>query len=77
MKNVDLCIKSDHVLNVFSRSFEPNTLWINDGKIIAIGPSSNYHARQTIDYTNKYIVPGFIDAHVHIESSLLTPSELA
>lgn len=74
---VDLCFKSNHVLNVFSRKFEPNILWINKGKIVATGSSTDYSARRTLDYANQYIVPGFIDAHVHIESSLLTPSELA
>ena len=77
MTTIDLCIKSNHVLNVFSRLFEPNVLWINDGQIIATGESSTFHARRTLDYADQYIVPGFIDAHVHIESSLLTPSELA
>ena len=77
MTTIDLCIKSNHVLNVFSRLFEPNILWINDGKIIATGKSSAFHARRILDYADQYIVPGFIDAHVHIESSLLTPSELA
>ena len=43
----------------------------------ATGESSAFHARRTLDYADQYIVPGFIDAHVHIESSLLTPSELA
>lgn len=77
MSKVDLCIQSNHVLNVFSRQFEPNTIWINQGKIITTGKSSHLSASQTINYSDKYIVPGFIDAHVHIESSLLTPSELA
>lgn len=77
MSQIDLCIQSNHVLNVFSHQFEPNTLWIDQGKIVATGKSPNLSARQTIDYSDKYIVPGFIDAHVHIESSLLTPSELA
>ena len=74
---VDLCLKSNHVLSVFSRKFEPNILWINKGKIVATSSSTDYSARRTLDYANQYIVPGFIDAHVHIESSLLTPSELA
>ena len=36
MTTIDLCIKSNHVLNVFSRLFEPNVLWINDGQIIGL-----------------------------------------
>ena len=48
MTTIDLCIKSNHVLNVFSRLFEPNVLWINDGQIIATGESSAFHARRTL-----------------------------
>ena len=40
MTTIDLCIKNNHVLNVFSRLFEPNVLWINDGQIIATDKSS-------------------------------------
>lgn len=54
MTTIDLCIKSNHVLNVFSRLFEPNVLWINDGKIIATGESSAFHARRTLDYAEQF-----------------------
>ena len=78
MQTVDLCVTSNHVLNVFNRTFEPNILWIENGTIIATGKHpGEYTAQTTIDATNQYVVPGFIDAHVHIESSLLVPHELA
>ncbi|MGX5377242.1 adenine deaminase [Ligilactobacillus sp. LYQ135] len=76
VQTVDLKITSNHVLNVFSRTFEPNVLWINDGKIVATGKQPALIANSTLDYSDKYLVPGFIDAHVHIESSLVKPSEL-
>ncbi len=75
LQNVDLKITSQHVLNVFTRTFEPNILWINQGKIVATGEQEDFTANQTLDYSDKYLVPGFIDAHVHIESSLVRPSE--
>ncbi|MCK8607452.1 adenine deaminase [Apilactobacillus ozensis] len=78
MEKVDLCITNGNVLNVFTRSFEKNTLWIKNGKIVATGNQFNtIQAKTIINASDKYIVPGFIDSHVHIESSLVAPSELA
>jgi len=76
MKQVETRIQNGLVLNVFTRQFEAITLWINDGKIVATGEQPNCIANKTIDATDQYIVPGFIDAHMHIESSLVTPSEI-
>ena len=45
-----------------------------DGRIIGVG---RYEGREEIDLTGKYLVPGFFDAHVHIESSMLTPAAFA
>ncbi|MEJ6399840.1 adenine deaminase [Nicoliella lavandulae] len=73
---VDLLVTGNHILNVFSRRFESNQLWINDGQIIATGDQP-YSARDAFDAGNQYVVPGFIDSHVHVESSLVVPSELA
>ncbi|GLB46434.1 adenine deaminase [Philodulcilactobacillus myokoensis] len=77
MPTVDLEILNANVLNVFSRQFEKNSLWINHGKIVATGNRKDLDAKQVNDIHGKYVVPGFIDAHVHIESSLLVPSEFA
>lgn len=78
MKNlVDLQIINAKVLNVFNQKFEATDLWINDGKIISnVKNDENLMAKSTIDLTGKWIVPGMIDAHVHMESSMVTPSEL-
>ncbi|TPR39142.1 adenine deaminase [Apilactobacillus micheneri] len=75
MQTIDLLIKNGQVLNVFKKEFEQKNLYINNGKIIE-NKENQYKAKQVIDASNQYLVPGFIDSHVHIESSLVTPSEL-
>lgn len=75
MKKVEKCIKNGRVLNVFSRQFENKSLWIDHGMIVAAGPA-DLQADECIDAHDAYIVPGMIDAHVHIESSMVAPSEL-
>ncbi|TPR12333.1 adenine deaminase [Apilactobacillus timberlakei] len=75
MHTIDLIIKNGQVLNVYKKQFELKDLYINDGKIIE-EQENQYQAKQIIDAKNQYLVPGFIDSHVHIESSLVTPSEL-
>ncbi|WP_270608605.1 adenine deaminase [Enterococcus thailandicus] len=70
----DLVIKNAKIVNVFTRKIMSGTLAISDGKIIGIG---EYEGKQTYDANHQYLVPGFIDGHVHIESSLLCPQEFA
>ena len=62
------------IINVFDRSIQKGNLAIDSGKIIGMGP---YKGIQEIDCTNLYLAPGFIDGHVHIESSMLTPTEFS
>ncbi|KPN83605.1 Adenine deaminase [Apilactobacillus kunkeei] len=76
MQTIDLLVQNGKVLNVFTNSFEINDIFINNGKIIAVGNHPELKAREIIDANNQFVVPGFIDSHVHIESSLVTPSEL-
>lgn len=75
-QNVELCIKNGRILNVFRRQFEDKKLWINHGKIIATGEATDLNANRTYDAQQAFIVPGMIDAHVHVESSMVAPSEL-
>src|SRR5699024_650781 len=70
----DIVIKNGEILNVFTGEFMKGDIAIVDGMIAGIG---SYEGHETIDAKNKIIVPGFIDAHVHIESSMLTPREFA
>lgn len=70
----DLVLKNAHVFNVFTGEFIKGDVAIVDGYIAGIG---EYTGENEIDLTGKYITPGFIDGHVHIESSMLSPSEFA
>jgi adenine deaminase len=70
----DIICKNAGVFNPFTCSWETGTLAVKDGIVLGIG---DYAAKSVYDFQGQYIVPGLIDAHVHIESSLLTPREYA
>lgn len=63
-------VLSGQIVDVVNRKIFPGSLTVHDGKIESILPEKN------ANYSN-YILPGFIDSHIHIESSLLVPSEFA
>ncbi|MFM8269548.1 MAG: adenine deaminase [Pseudomonadota bacterium] len=60
------------VLNIFSGTWEKKDIGIIDGMVVSV--DSNLKGKRTFDLSGKWIIPGFIDAHVHIESSLLIPN---
>ena len=68
----DLVIKNITIIDVFNKNRFIDTIGIKNGYIIGIG---DYESENVIDGTGKYICPGLIDAHCHIESSLVTPLE--
>ena len=70
----DTVCKNAQIFNPFTCTWETGTLAIKDGIVLGIG---DYTGKTVHDFTGMYIVPGLIDAHVHIESSLLTPREYA
>ena len=65
------------VVNVFTGELEKANVLIENEKIIGVGAYTKDEADTVEDVTGKYICPGFIDGHIHIESTMLTPSELA
>ena len=71
----DLVIKNVQFLDVYSGEFVHGDVAILDGIIVGTGEA--YAGIEEVDGTGKYLVPGFIDAHVHIESSLMIPQNFA
>lgn len=66
----ELVLKNAQVIDVYSKTIEKNDIAIEDGKIVGVG---TYHGIEEHDLKGKYVSPGLIDGHVHIESSMLTP----
>lgn len=71
-----LQITNANVLDVFTQTFEHTDLWIEADKVVFRGKTESLTADEVFDANNAYIAPGLIDAHMHIESSLLRPAEL-
>jgi adenine deaminase len=64
-----------NLVDVHQKKIYPAEIKVNEGRILSI--TSNPNPDSYRDQTSNYILPGFIDAHVHIESSMLVPSEFA
>lgn len=71
-EKADLVLKGASVLNVFTEQLEHKDVAICGGIIAGLG---RYEGNKEVDLSGKIIVPGFIDAHMHLESTLLTPVE--
>lgn len=74
-EKADLVIKNGQIVNVFSGEIMEGDIAIKNGYIAGIGDFSE--AEQIMDAAGEFIVPGFIDAHVHVESAMVTPAEFA
>ncbi|MBC2375832.1 adenine deaminase [Listeria welshimeri] len=74
-EKADLVIKNGRIVNVFSGEIMEGDIAIKNGYIAGIGDFSE--GEQIIDAAGEFIVPGFIDAHVHVESAMVTPAEFA
>lgn len=73
-QKADLVLKNGQLINVFSGEVYSADVAICGGLIAGVG---DYSGEEEIDLNGRYITPGFIDSHIHIEGSLLTPPELA
>lgn len=73
-KQADLVLKNGRIVNVFTESVDFGDVAIVEGKIVGIG---EYEGLHEVDLKGAFVVPGLIDAHVHIESSMLTPGQYA
>jgi adenine deaminase len=70
----DLLLKNAKVVNVFTGDIDETNIAIVHSRIAGLG---DYQARQVEDLRGRYVCPGFIDAHVHIESAMVPPNEFA
>jgi adenine deaminase len=70
----DLVIRGARVFSAFTREWLEGDLAIADGFVAGLG---DYEGAQTLDASGRYVVPGFIDAHMHLESSKLLVDEFA
>ncbi|WP_134700160.1 adenine deaminase [Ammoniphilus sp. YIM 78166] len=70
----DLVIKNARIINVFTGEIMDGDVAITDGMIAGIG---SYQGKKFLDAQGQYLIPGFIDGHVHIESAMVLPKELA
>jgi adenine deaminase len=73
-KPVDLLLTNARIINVFTGEVIPDAVAISDGMIVGFGP---YEAKKIVDVDSRYVAPGFIDSHVHIESSMACVAEFA
>ncbi len=73
-KKADLVLKNCRILDVFNCRVYSDDLAISEG--IIIGPG-NYQGEQEIDLAGRYLAPGFIDGHLHLESAMVRVDELA
>ena len=70
----DLVLAGGHVLSVFTKEWLDVDVAVVDGFVVGLG---RYQGREQLDVSGKYVVPGFIDAHMHIESSKLMLDEFS
>ncbi len=70
----DLLIRNVRLVNVLSGEIHPAHIAIRDGVILGF---EEYEAKEVVDAENRYCVPGLIDGHIHIESTLLAPPRFA
>jgi len=73
-KPVDLLLTNARIINVFAGEVVPGAVAVSDGMIVGFG---QYGAKNVVDLKGRYVAPGFIDGHVHIESSMTCVSEFA
>ncbi|MHB8128728.1 MAG: adenine deaminase [Mobilitalea sp.] len=74
IEKAELVLKNADIINVFTEAIEHADIAICNGVIVGIG---EYEGEEEIDCSGKFAAPGFMDGHIHLESSMLTPVEFA
>ncbi len=70
----DLVLKNATYVDVFSGELETRDIAVTEGLIVGLG---SYEGEREVDMAGYVVCPGFIDAHIHLESSLVSPAEFA
>ncbi len=73
----DLKLSNVKLVNVFSREIYETDIYIKGKRIISIEPGINLESKQVIDCRGQYAMPGLIDAHMHFETTMLSPEALS
>ncbi|QCR34347.1 adenine deaminase [Lysinibacillus sp. SGAir0095] len=73
----DFILKNAYIADVFSLCWRKANIVVADGKIIALDEKDEFTARLVEDANGRYVIPGLIDTHIHIESSMLPPSQFS
>jgi adenine deaminase len=73
----DLILKGGKIIDVRSQKIRKGDVLIKNGVIAGIESFQNQNAKNTIEIQGKYVAPGFIDSHLHVESSMLSPLEFS
>ncbi len=73
-EQADLVLKNASYVNVFSNQICQGDIAVAEGLIVGLG---RYAGKEEVDVAGKIVLPGFIDAHIHLESSLVSPKEFA
>lgn len=76
-KKAQLCITGAKILDVYNKEFFDADLLVTDGAIAGFADPGSGEAERIVDAGGRYLLPGFIDCHVHIESSHATPEEFS
>jgi adenine deaminase len=70
----DLLLENARLVNVLSGEVHPADIAVYDGRVVGFG---DYRARRVVDLGGRFVCPGLMDAHVHLESSMVQPAEFA
>ena len=73
-KKADIVLRNTKYVNVFTNELLDGDIAIKDGYFVGIG---DYEGNTEIDLRGKTVIPSFIDAHIHLESSIVSPYEFA
>ena len=73
-KKPDLVLKYARIVNVFTSEIISGDVAVAEGMIVGTG---EYSGKKEVDLQGKYVLPGFVNAHVHVESSMVTPEAYA